>query len=74
MADYNVFDKEQGLQSICKEALGKYHDKGFRLVEPDDHILVLYYLDELVARFSPDGATFLAIRECCQEHLEGVAS
>ncbi len=71
MADYN---KEQSLQSICKAALGKYHSKGFRLVEPDDHILVLYYLDQLVARFSSAGATFPAIRKSCREYLEGVAS
>jgi len=69
MADYS---KEQGLQSICNAALGRYHSKGFRLVEPDDHILVLYYLDELVARFSQVGATIPAIRETCQEYMERV--
>jgi len=65
-----IYNQEQGLQSILNAALGEYQSRGFRLVEPDDHCLYIYYQDELVGIFSQCVATFLAIREACQDHLE----
>jgi len=62
------------LQSILNAALGEYQAKGFRLMEPGDHILELYYQDALVGRFSQGGATILAIHEACQEHLESLSA
>ena len=61
-----------GLQSILNVALGEYRSKGFRLVELGDHILRLYYQDELVGILSQGGATIPVIREACQEHLESL--
>ena len=69
-----TYDKEQGLQSICNAALGEYQSKGFRLVEMGDHILRLYYQDELVGVLSQGGATIPVLHEACREHLEGLAS
>jgi len=62
------------MQSILNAALGEYHVRGFRLVEPDDLILELFYQDEVAARFSQVGATIPAIREACREYLEREAS
>ncbi len=69
-----VYDKEQGFQSILNAALGPYQSKGFRLTEQNDHILVLYYRDEVVSVLSPAGATIPVIHEACREYLEGIAS
>lgn len=66
MAEYT------GLQSILNAALGEYHSKGFRLMEPDDHALILYYQDDIVSVFAQGGATIPAIRRACREYL-GVA-
>jgi len=65
-----IYDKEQGLQSILNAALGEYQSKGFRLVEPTDHCLSLYYYDELVGSLSQGGSTIPAIHEACREYLE----
>jgi len=64
MAEYT------GLQSILNAALGPYQAKGFRLVEQDDHITILFYRDERVAVFSQTGMTIPALHQTCQEHLE----
>jgi len=69
-----IYDKEQGFQSILNVALGEYQSKGFRLVEPDDHCLYLYYQDERVGILSQSGATIPVIREACQEHLESLSA
>jgi len=58
------------LQSILNAALGEYHQKGFRLVEQDDHITILFYRDERVAVFSQTGMTIMGLQMACQEHLE----
>lgn len=68
-----VYNKERGLQSVLNAALGEYHAKGFRLIEPDDHILELYYYDSVVARFLQNRATVSTIRETCQGYLEELA-
>ena len=58
-----------GKQSILNVTLGEYMDKGFRLVEIDDHVLRLYYRDEPVAMFSQSGATVASIRDECEKIL-----
>ena len=69
-----IYNREQGLQSILNAALGEYQSKGFCLTELDDHVLMLYYQDELVGVLSQGGATIPVIHEACREHLEGLAS
>ncbi len=59
-----------GSQSIYNAALGDYQAKGFRLVEPDDHVLRLYYRDELVGVLSQTAASIPLIREVCQDYLD----
>lgn len=56
-----------GMQSVLNGALGKYHAKGFRLVERGNHALILYYRDEWVAVFSRDGVSFDLVHEKCSE-------
>lgn len=63
MAEYINF------QSILNAALGEYQEKGFRLTEPDDHTLMLYYHDEKVAVFSAQGALIPAIHRTCENWL-----
>jgi len=68
-----IYNQEQGLQSMLNAALGEYRPKGFRLVEPDDHCLYLYYQNEWIGIISQGRATIPVIREACREHLEGLA-
>ena len=56
-------------QSILNAALGEYQSKGFRLMEIDDHTLMLYFYDDVVGTLSQGGSTIPAIREACQEYL-----
>ena len=67
-----IYDKKQGLQSILDAALGEYQPIGFRLMELDDHILVLHYRDEMVGAISLGRATVPVIHEACREHLESL--
>jgi len=69
-----IYDQKQGFQSILSAALGEYQSKGFRLVEPDDHVLFLYYQDERVGIFSQSGTTITAIRKTCQEYLGSLSA
>ena len=64
MAQYTT-----GLQSILNAALGEYQSKGFHLVEIADHVLMLYYQDELVGVLNQGSATIPIIHEACREHL-----
>lgn len=68
MAEYT------GYQSILNASLGEYRSKGFRLEEPDSHVLFLYHHDNRVAIFSQVGVTVPAIRETCQKHLESLSA
>ena len=61
--------KYEGLQSIYNAALGEYQGKGFRLVEQDDHVAILYYRDEKVAVFSQTGMTIQALHQACAQWL-----
>ena len=69
-----VYDKERGFQSILNEALGEYQPKGFRLMERDDHTLMLYYRDEQVGVLSQNGATIPNIRSACQKYMETLSA
>ena len=69
-----IYNREQGLQSICNAVLGEYQAKGFRLVEFGDHALTLYYHDERVGVLSQRGATIAMIHEACREYLAGLES
>jgi len=63
MAEY------KNAQSILNAALGDYQQQGFRLVEPDDHTLVLYHDDYRVCTFSASGADIPTIRAACDIYL-----
>jgi len=65
-----IYDREQDYQSILNAALGEYQAKRFRLIEPDDHRLVLYHADTCVATFNQHRAHIDVIRETCRKHLE----
>lgn len=66
-----IYDHEQGMQSILDAALGEYLFRGFRLIELNDYILMLYYRDELVDVFSQGRRTTIIVAQAaCQKHLE----
>ena len=69
-----IYDRKQGFQSVLNAALGPYQSKGFRLMEFDDHILMLYYRDEVVGVLSQSGATIPVIHEACRKHLETLSA
>ena len=58
-----------GKQSVLDEALGEFKDYGFRLVEPDDHVLELWFKDKRIAVYNQTKATFDIIREGCKNFL-----
>jgi len=69
-----IYDRELGFQSILNAALGDYHAKGFKLLEPDDHTLVLYFQDDKVAVFGCQSALIPAVHNACREHLESLSA
>ena len=60
-------------QSLLDEALGKYKDYGFKLVEPDDHLLELWFKDKRIAVYNQMTATFDIIKEGCENYLKSIA-
>jgi len=62
-----------GKQSVLNEALGEYADKGFSLVEPDTHLLELYFKDHRIAVYNQTRATVEVIREGCRNYLDSLA-
>lgn len=64
--------KYTGKQSVLDEALGEYAQAGFKLVEPDDHILELYFKDKRIAVLNQSVATFSVIREGCKNYLANI--
>ena len=58
-----------GKQSLLDEALGDFKDFGFELVEPDDHLLELWFKDKRIAVYNQPMATFEIIREGCHNFL-----
>lgn len=61
-----------GKQSVLDAALGKFKDYGFRLVEPDDHFLELYYKNKKIATYYQGAVTIELIREGCQNYLKSI--
>ena len=61
-----------GKQSVNDEALGEYAQYGFQLVEPDDHLLELWFKDKRIAVYNQTKATFDIIREGCKNYLESI--
>jgi len=64
--------KHTGKQSVLDEALGEYKDFGFQLVEPDDHLLELWFKDKRIAVYNQTKATFDIIREGCKNYLASI--
>ena len=56
-------------QSILNEALGEFKEYGFSLIEPDDHLLELYFKDKKIATYFQAKATIEIIREGCKNYL-----
>jgi len=65
--------KYTGKQSVLDEALGEYKDFGFQLVEPDDHLLELWFKDKRIAIYNQTKVTFDIIREGCGNYLKSIA-
>ena len=60
-------------QSVLDEALGELKDYGFRLEEPDDHVLFLFFKDKRIAIYNQSKATIPHIREGCKNYLKSIA-
>ena len=59
-------------QSILDEALGEYTQYGFSLVEPDDHLLELWFKDNRLAIYNQPKATPEIIQEGCKNYLDSI--
>ena len=62
-----------GKQSMQDEALGKFKDYGFNLVEPDDHLLELWFKDKRIAVYYQATATIKIIQDGCKNYLKSIA-
>ena len=58
-----------GKQSMLKEALGIYSELGFELIEPDDHLLELWFKDKRIAIYNQAKVTIEIIREGCKNFI-----
>jgi len=61
-----------GRQSVLDASLGKFKGYGFSLVEPDDHLLELYFKDKRIAVYYQSSVTIKVIREGCQNYLKSI--
>jgi len=66
-----------GKQSVLDEALGEFKDFGFSLVEPDDHLLELWFKDKRIAVYNQTAWTdkrpmIEIIREGCKNFLVNI--
>lgn len=61
-----------GKQSVLDEALGEYAQYGFKLTEPDIHILELYFKDKRIATYNQTRVTIPIIREGCKNYLASI--
>lgn len=61
-----------GKQSVLDEALGEFKDYGFSLVEPDDHLLELWFKGKRIAVYNQTKATFDIIKKGCKNYLENI--
>jgi len=59
-------------QTVQDQTLGEFKDKGFKLVEPDDHVLELYFKDKRIAVYNQTKVTQEIIREGCQNYLVNI--
>ena len=64
--------KYTGMQSVLDEALGEYADCGFKLVEPDDHLLELWFKDKRIAVLNQTTATVEIVRSGCKNYLASI--
>jgi len=64
--------KYTGTQSVLDEALGEYANCGFKLVEPDDHLLELWFKDKRIAVLNQSTATIEVIQEGCKNYLASI--
>ena len=56
-------------QSVLDETLGEFKNYGFSLVEPDDHVLELWFKDKRIAVYNQTVVTFDVIRKGCRNFL-----
>ena len=61
-----------GRQSVLDAALGKFKYQGFSLIEPDDHLLELYFKEKRIAVYYQSSVTIKVIREGCQNFLKSI--
>lgn len=59
-----------GKQGIWDAALGIFKDYGFSLVEPDDHVVELYFKDLKIATFNQSTLTIPILHEECRNFLK----
>lgn len=59
-------------QSVLDEALGEYADCSFSLVEPDDHLLELWFKDHRIAVYNQTKVTYEIIQEGCKNYLASI--
>ena len=59
-------------QSINDAALGIFKDYGFSLVEPDDHVVELYFKDKKVNTYSQSALTIPLLQEGCRNFLKSI--
>lgn len=58
-----------GKQGGLDEAIGEFKDYGFKLIEPDDHTLELWFKDKCIAHYNQHLATRDSIRQSCHNFL-----
>jgi hypothetical protein len=59
--------------SIFDAVLGRYYDYGFRLVEPDDHLVELWFKDKCIAVYNQSRLTISTLHEGCENYLKSLA-
>ena len=62
-----------GRQSLLDEALGKFKEYGFKLVENDDHCVEVYHHGKRIAVYNQQAATIPRIRAGCENYPKSIA-
>lgn len=57
---------------IHNKGLGKYSEDGFSLLEPDAHVLELYFKDKRIAIYNQTKVTPEIIQEGCKNYLDSL--
>ncbi|KKK84102.1 hypothetical protein LCGC14_2786740 [marine sediment metagenome] len=65
--------KYTGKQSVLDEALGGYADCGFKLAEPNDHVLLLFFKDKQIATYNQTTTTYEILQEGCKTYLTSIS-